>query len=113
MIVLPKSHYCIIENPIVKDKEGYPMKDKYGQFVVLHGEREIRFFEAYSTPFPLYPKESLLQQPTKLTIVKEGSALKIEAQRNFKGEKEVLAGDQYLFIGPATYYPRIEEKVLG
>jgi major vault protein len=24
-----------------------------------------------------------------------------------------LAGDQYLFIGPATYYPRIEEKVLG
>ncbi|CAD8175425.1 unnamed protein product [Paramecium pentaurelia] len=114
MIVLPKQYYCIIENPIVKDKDGQPTQDRYGQFIVLHGEREIRFFEQYSTPFPLYPKENLLQQPTKLTVVKEGSALKIEAQRNFKsGENEILAGDQYLFKGPATYYPRIEEKILG
>lgn len=51
----------------------------------------------------------------RLTIVKEGSALKIEALRNFKNAKgdEILAGEQYLFIGPATYYPRIEEKVVG
>jgi hypothetical protein len=30
MIIIPKRHYCEIENPIIKDKDGNPAKDKYG-----------------------------------------------------------------------------------
>lgn len=33
MVVIPKCHYCVIENPIVKDKEGGPLKDKYGYLI--------------------------------------------------------------------------------
>ena len=43
MIVLPKSYYCIVENPIVKDKEGYPMKDKYGYELFIDSEDNLLF----------------------------------------------------------------------
>jgi major vault protein len=46
--------------------------------------------------------------------VKEGQALLIEATRNFKRDgKDIPAGETYLFHGPATYYPRIEEAILS
>lgn len=61
----------------------------------------------------MYPRESLIKGPTELRVVKEGSAFKIEAKRNFKdGEKEHVAGEEFLFIGPGTYKPRIEELIV-
>lgn len=51
-------------------------------------------------------------KPTALLVVKENQALKIEALRNFKiGDKAIVAGDEWIFKGPSTYYPRIEERV--
>jgi len=42
------------------------------------------------------------------------TAFKIEATRKFidKDGKEKQAGDEWIFEGPATYYPRIEEKIV-
>lgn len=57
MIVIAKRHYCEIENPVIRDEKGVPVKDKYGQFLVQHGEVELRFHEQYPLPFPLYPRE--------------------------------------------------------
>ena len=54
-------------------------------------------------------------KPRPLDIVKELTALKIEALRTFVDEKDKIkrnAGDEWLFEGPATYYPRIEERVV-
>lgn len=114
MIILQPRTYCEIANPVIRDSTGELTRDKHGQVNVKFGEVQYRFFEDYPEPFPLYPKEELSQAPKKLMVVKELTALKIEAIRNFvdnKGE-EKNAGDEWLFFGPATYYPRIEEKVV-
>jgi major vault protein len=45
--------------------------------------------------------------------VKDGVALKIEAQRNFTQDgRDYIAGEEYLFRGPGTYRPRIEEAIV-
>ena len=31
MIVVPPRHYCVIENPAMKDKDGKPVFDTHGQ----------------------------------------------------------------------------------
>ena len=31
MIVVPPRHYCIVENPVVRDKGGNPIIDEHGQ----------------------------------------------------------------------------------
>ena len=31
MIVVPPRHYCLVENPAVKDKDGKPVFDTHGQ----------------------------------------------------------------------------------
>lgn len=113
MIILPPKHYCEITNPVKKEKDGSFIKDEYGQIDLWYGEIEYRFSDEFPEPFPLFPKEELTLKPTPLTVIKDNEALKIEAIRNFKDKegKEHLAGDIWLFLGPATYYPRIEEKV--
>ena len=113
-IILPPRHYIEVSDPVVRDVEGKPVYDKYGQVTVRHGEVEIRFSDDYAEPFPLYPREELRLKPTKLVYVQENEALRITAIRNFKNKdgKEVIAGDEWLFEGPNTYYPRVEEKVV-
>jgi major vault protein len=89
MIILPPRHYCEITNPVIRDEKGQLTQDRYGQINVNFGEVELRFAEKYPDPFPLYPKEELSQKPTPLRIVKDLTALKIEALRNFKDEKGI------------------------
>jgi len=112
-VILPPRHYIEIGDPVVRDADGKPVYDKYGQAVVRHGEVEIRFSDDYPEPFPLYPRETKMS-PTKLIFVKENEALRITAVRNFKNKagKDVVAGDEWLFEGPATYYPRVEERIV-
>lgn len=31
MIVVPPRHFCVVENPAVKDKDGNPVFDTHGQ----------------------------------------------------------------------------------
>ena len=31
MIVVPPRHYCLVENPAIKDKDGKPVFDTHGQ----------------------------------------------------------------------------------
>ena len=113
MIVLLPRTYCEITNPVIRNNKNELVFDKHGQVNVKFGETEYRFFEKYQEPFPLYPKEELTLAPKELTIVSELKALRLEALRNFVDAKGVErnAGDEYLFEGPSTYYPRIEEKV--
>jgi major vault protein len=86
--------------------------DNLGQVKVRHGDEEIRFEQE---PFPLYPGESLYGKVTPLQVVAPNTALKLRAIRDFKDEKagmERKAGDEWLFVGPATYIPRVEVQVV-
>jgi major vault protein len=111
MITVPPRHYCRIANPIVRDAKGNPVTDTVGQIKIRHGDEEIRFSQE---PFALFPGETLKEKPQALAVVNVNQALKLKALRDFTGEKGVsrVAGDEWLFIGPGTYIPRIEESVV-
>jgi len=78
-------------------------------------ELEIRTQLAYPDPFPLYPYEQLYQDVKKFTFLKDNEALVLRALRPFvdkrDGDKERFINDEYLFKGPGTYEPRIDEEI--
>lgn len=120
MIMIPPRHYAIIDNPIIRNPATKkPELDQYGQVRLRHGDQEIRFSQE---PFPLYPGEVLSGKPTPLQVVQANHALRLRGIRDFeethgdpasKDAKVIkrLAGDEWLFEGPATYFPRVEVQV--
>mmetsp|Transcript_34849 Transcript_34849/g.58347 ORF Transcript_34849/g.58347 Transcript_34849/m.58347 type:complete len:876 (-) Transcript_34849:168-2795(-) len=115
MITVPPRTYCIISNPVLRDKDGRPIKDSNGQARLIHGDQEIRFAQ---DPFPLYPGEKLTGPVTPLAVIPPLSALRLRAIRDFEaleGEgKEIkrIAGDEWLYEGPGTYMPHVAVKVV-
>ena len=113
MIIIPKRHYCIIENPI-KIENGKFVTDEYGNVQVKHGEKEIRESQQ---PFPLYPQENLFKDVEPLKVIAPLTALRLRCLRDFEDSRfgetiKRLAGDEFLIEGPITYVPRIEENIL-
>ncbi|KAH3882664.1 major vault protein-like [Dreissena polymorpha] len=110
MITVPPRNYCVIENPIIRDKDNKVVLDGNGQVRLLHADQEIRLAQ---DPFPLYPGEVLKQAVTPLKVVAPNTALRLRSILDFEdetGEKRT-AGDEWLFEGPATYIPRKEVVV--
>jgi major vault protein len=106
MIMVPPRHYCIIENPVVREN-GQVIRDKNGQVRLRHSDQEIRFESP--DPFPLYPGESLVGKVTPLQVVAPNTAIRLRAIRDYKDYK---AGDEWLFKGPGTYLPSVEVQVV-
>ena len=99
MIVVPPRHYCIVENPMLRGKEGRPVLDTHGQVKLRHADQEIRLAQ---DPFPLYPGEVLKQVVTQLKVVLANTALRLKAVLDFEQEdgNTRVAGDEWLFEGP-------------
>ena len=99
MITVPPRHYCVIENPVVVNKDNEVVLDRSGQVKLLHADQDIRLTQE---PFPLYPGEVLKQPVSPLKVVVANSALRVRAVLDYEtddGEKRV-AGDEWLFEGP-------------
>jgi len=118
MIIIPPRHYVIIDNPAIREN-GEVMFDENGQVLLAHGDSEVRFDQ---DPFSLYPGEILNTGVKKLEIVSEGVALRLEASRDVdyeeekNGDKVIVkrsAGEEFLFHGPGTFYPKVGIQVLG
>ncbi|KAG3096170.1 Major vault protein [Phytophthora idaei] len=109
MIVLPAQQYVEVRNPVVRSEDGKVVRDAFDQAKLKHGEIEFRIFDKYPEPFPLYPGEEQVGEIRELRVVPVDTALRIRATR--KTDKYV-AGDEWLFVGPATYYPRVEEEIV-
>jgi major vault protein len=112
MIMIPPRHYCIIQNPVVRDAEGKPLAATNGQIKVRHGDEEVR---RECDPFPLFPGEQLYGKVSPLQVVAPNTALRLRATRNFEdaeGKETRYAGDEWLFAGPSTYVPRVEVQVV-
>ena len=111
MIIIPPRHYAIVSNPIVRDENGEAVKNEHGNYKVRHGDEEIRYHQP--DPFPLYPGESLYGSVNPLQVVPVDSALRLRCIRDFQdGENKYSAGDEWLFKGPGTYFPKIEVQVV-
>merc|ERR1719192_2264170 len=112
MVTVPPRHYCVVLNPVVRNKENKIELDGLGQVKLQHAEEEIRLAQ---DPFPLYPGEELKLQVTLLSVVPALGAIKLKVTRDFKDEsdQEWKAGDEILFEGPGTYTPRKELDVVS
>ena len=73
MITVPPRHYCVIENPVVRDDDGKVILDPNGQAKLLHADQDHRLAQE---PFPLYPGEVLKQPVTPLKVVPANAALR-------------------------------------
>lgn len=126
MIKLPPNHYCIIKNPVVRDEDGkiviitytltsLKVESEFGESKVRFEELGIRTQQSYPDPFPLYPYEQLYQDVKKYVFLKDNEALVLRALRPFvdnrDSDKERFINDEYLFKGPGTYEPRIDEEI--
>ncbi|MGK7925861.1 MAG: colicin uptake protein [Spirulina sp.] len=118
MIIVPPRHYCLVANPVMRDGEGEPIADNYGQIRLHYGDEEVRFAQ---DPFPLYPGEEMASAVTRLSVVETNEAVRLRAIRDFSEtlvvdeEEETIArqaGDEWLFEGPGTYIPRVEVVVV-
>ena len=43
MVTVPPRHYCVIENPVLRNDKGDIVNDKSGQAKLQHADQEIRF----------------------------------------------------------------------
>jgi len=110
MVMIPPRNYCIIANPIIRSVDKKPVTDDHGQIKLRHGDEEIRFEQE---PFPLFPGEKLYGKVSPLQVVAPNAALRLRAIRDFKdGDSTKVAGDEWLYEGPGTYYPRVEVQVV-
>ncbi|KAL6070840.1 Membrane protein involved in colicin uptake [Balamuthia mandrillaris] len=131
MIVIPPQHYCVINNPVLRDESGNVVLNKHQQVKLRHGEQEVRLEQE---PFPLYPGEEMEGEVMPLLVVPQNTALRLCAKRDFlqrvcsspkdaKKNKEKQheeeeqfiqrkAGDEWLFKGPGTYVPQVEAEVI-
>lgn len=117
-VFLQPFEYCVINDPVMRDKDGGLIIDKHGQVKVKIGDSEIRTSDQYKEPFPLYPGETLMKRE-KMPVIPRNCALKLEALRDFvvtKGEAVIakrVAGDEWLEFGPKIYSPQIEVKIIN
>jgi len=118
MIIVPPRHFVVIDNPVMRGKDGKEEHDSYGQVMLRHGDSEVRF---HQPPFALFPGEKNSAGIQPLQVVGENSALRLRAKRDFLDHyakdshgKEVKrrAGEEWLFVGLATYYPQSEEEIV-
>eukprot|EP00211_Chloroparvula_japonica_P005247 CAMPEP_0119130906 /NCGR_PEP_ID=MMETSP1310-20130426/9028_1 /TAXON_ID=464262 /ORGANISM="Genus nov. species nov., Strain RCC2339" /LENGTH=857 /DNA_ID=CAMNT_0007121447 /DNA_START=56 /DNA_END=2629 /DNA_ORIENTATION=+ len=119
-ISIPPRHCIRILNPVVRDAEGTPVTDQFGNFKLRHGQQEIRFAQEkeplpgvskeaiYNAPFPLYPGEQVSKK-SPLLVVKADEALRLRASADVEldGVKRVT-GQEWLFKGPGTYIPHVD-----
>lgn len=111
MTVIPPGHYCIIENPVIRNDAGQPVLDEQGVFQCRWGEREVRHQQV--EPFPLYPGEVLFQDVSPLLVIEADTAFRVVAMQNFVDDDGTArrVGERWLVRGPRLYVPRTEITV--
>jgi len=110
MLVIPPRHYALISNPAERTADGEPVLDEYGNVKLRHGAEQIRFSKE---PFALLPGEKLVGKINPLQVVPADSALRLRCLLDFDDKKvKYQAGDEWLFKGPNTYFPRVEVLVV-
>jgi major vault protein len=90
------------------------VNDEFGQVKLRIGREEIRKSEDYPDPFPLHPGEDLIVKK-KCDIIQANCAYLLRAIRDFYDENKKIqrhAADEWLFKGPGTYIPKIEEELV-
>jgi len=76
------------------------------QYQVNWGSYEYRTANEYSEPFALYPGEAVNGKVSSEIVIEQNQAIRLIANRDFNdGKKDVIAGQDWLVVGPASFYP--------
>ncbi|OAF65170.1 hypothetical protein A3Q56_07120, partial [Intoshia linei] len=106
-VVIPKNHYCILENPILINKNEIVMNNN-GMPKLQYGKRVILF---HQEPFALYPGEKLIQEVTPMHYIKRNTILRLKVLMEYvDGDKLMKPGNEFYLSGPQLYVPKIELK---
>lgn len=115
MISLIPNHWIKICNPVLT-KDGVPvMEEDFNQVKLRFGDHEIRVYENYPEPFPLYPGEIEASEITQAKILSSTEALKLFALRDFYDDifkVDRIAGEEWVLKGPYVYIDRVEVQVV-
>jgi major vault protein len=111
MITLIPNQFIRITNPVLTKNGEVVFETNFNQVKLRFGDEEIRTYENYSDPFPLYPGEIASGSVQNAKVISETQALRLYATRHFFDEqfnKERL----WILKGPLVYIDRIEVDVL-
>merc|ERR1711892_915527 len=111
MITVPPRHYCIIQNPVVRDENQQVIRDNLDQVVLEHAEEEVRLQQ---DPFPLYPGEDMKLKVTLLKVVPALSALRLRVSRDYvdNEHQQKVAGEEWMVKRNGAYLPGVYEEVV-
>ncbi|KAH3746010.1 Major vault protein [Pelomyxa schiedti] len=142
MLIIPPRNYCIVKNPVIRDQKHNVVVDKDGQAQLRHGDLEIRFeqedpFPLFPgeallspiTPFQVVAPNTALRLHAHLdfeeTVEIPVNPGKVEGNTSSTPTLSTAtspttkvmqvkrkAGEEWLFMGPATYKPRVEVEVV-
>ena len=116
MISIFPNNWIKVANPVLI-KDGRPvLEESFNQVKLRFGEEEVRTYENYSEPFPLYPGETLTSDGQQAAmILSETEALRLYALRSYFDEAlgtDRVAGEEWVVPGPLVYIERVEVQVL-
>lgn len=90
-------------------------EELFKQAKLRFGDEEVRTYESYPEPFPLFPGEIESSEINQAVILSTTQALRLYALRNFYDDickKERIAGDEWVLPGPLIYIERVEVLIL-
>lgn len=113
-IQLTNNTYITIRNPVVKSKDNVVELENFGLVKVNWGEIEIRTYNDYKDPFPLYPGEEVVDGIKKFINLLANEQTRMKALRDFTDEDGVYhkAGSMWTIKGPANLLPRCECEIV-
>jgi len=119
MIKLSPNTFIRIKNPVVRKEGDVVSENIHGKpsklMKLKFGDEEVRTFENFPEPFPLYPGEEKIKDITKARIISDTQSLRLRTERTFTDpwfniEREI--GSEWILPGPLVYYDRVEVDVI-
>lgn len=116
-VQLKNNSYIRIKNPVLKNENGEVLfEEDFQQIKLDYGEEEIRTYNDYKDPFPLYPGEIALSGVESFLILGSNEEVKLQSTRFFYDKlknKERKPGDVWMVRGPISLVPRKEVIVVS
>jgi len=120
MIKLCPNSYIRVLNPVVRDEKGEvvyeELNGKKSKLAKLRfGDEEIRSYDKFEEPFPLFPGELQVGEISKARILGEDQALRLVALRDFHDEMSNVdreVGNEWILPGPLIYIDKVEIEVI-
>ena len=110
--MLKPNTFIRISNPVERHEGEVVMESSFKQAKLRYGDEEIRTYNNFPEPFPLYPGETIRGIATEAKILSNMDAIRLFALTDFHdGDVDRKAGDEWILRGPMVYVDRVEALI--